>query len=94
MGAERILGIGNQAHPFASRKKIKADYDAFWLENGGVADTHGFYAMSVLEPLRSESMVESKRRSEFRRREALRREACDLLVAAFAVPRVALARAA
>jgi len=94
MGAERILGIGNEAHPFASRKKIKADYDAFWLENGGVADAQGFYAMSVHEPLRSESMVESKRRSEFRRREALRREACDLLVAAFASPRVVLARAA
>ena len=94
MGAERLLGIGNEAHPFASRKRIKADYDAFWLENGGVADTQGFYVMSVHEPLRSESMVESKRRSEFRRREALRREACDLLVAAFAAPRLVLARAA
>jgi uncharacterized protein VirK/YbjX len=94
MGAERVLGIGNQAHPFATRKKIKADYDAFWQENGGLADAHGFYAMSVREPGRCESSVESKRRSEFRRREALRLEACDLLVAAFGTPRVVLARAA
>lgn len=94
MGAERMLGIGNEAHPFATRKKIKADYDAFWQENGGVADGQGFYAMSVHEPARCESSVESKRRSEFRRREALRGEACGLLVAAFAMPRVVLAQAA
>lgn len=94
MGAERVLGIGNQAHPFATRKKIKADYDAFWQENGGVADEQGFYAMSVHEPVRCESSVESKRRSEFRRRAALRREACDLLVAAFGTPRAVLAQAA
>jgi uncharacterized protein VirK/YbjX len=83
MGAGRILGIANAAHPFASRKKIKADYDAFWLENDGVADGQGFYAMPVHEHVRSELTIESKRRSEFRKREALRREACDLLVAAF-----------
>jgi uncharacterized protein VirK/YbjX len=94
LGAERILGIGNESHPFAGRKKIKADYDAFWQENGGVADTQGFYAMSVHEPVRSESTVESKRRSEFRRREALRRQACELLVAAFGVPHAVLYAAA
>jgi uncharacterized protein VirK/YbjX len=94
MGAERILGIGNEAHPFASRKKIKADYDGFWQENGGTADAHGFFAMSVHEPVRDESTVESKRRSEFRRREALRREACALLVAAFGVRRAVVAQAA
>ncbi len=94
MGAERVLGIGNEAHPFASRKKIKADYDGFWQENGGVADTQGFYAMPVHESVRSELTVESKRRSEFRRREALRSAACDLLVAAFRRPPVALAHAA
>jgi uncharacterized protein VirK/YbjX len=94
MGVQRVLGIGNQAHPFARRGKIKADYDGFWQENGGVADAQGFYAMAVHEPARCESTVESKRRSEFRRREALRREACDLLVDAFGVPRASLAHAA
>jgi uncharacterized protein VirK/YbjX len=94
MGAERVLGIGNEAHPFASRKKIKADYDGFWQENGGVPVTQGFFAMPVHEPVRDESTVESKRRSEFRRREALRRDACELLVTAFGVRRAAVARAA
>lgn len=94
MGTQRVLGIGNEAHPFASRNKIKADYDGFWQENGGVADGQGFYAMPVHEPERCESTVESKRRSEFRRREALRRDACNLLVDAFAVPQASLAQAA
>src|ERR1700754_5200696 len=94
MGAECVLGIGNQAHPFATRKKIKADYDAFWQENGGVADAQGFYVMPVDEPVRGDSSVESQRRSEFRRREALRRGACALPVAAFGVPRAVLAHAA
>nr|WP_063574057.1 DUF535 family protein [Luteibacter rhizovicinus] len=94
MGAQRIRGISNEAHPFASRKKIKADYDGFWQENDGVADTEGFYAMPVHEPVRSELTVESKRRSEFRRREALRRQACDLLVDAFCVPGITVHQAA
>jgi uncharacterized protein VirK/YbjX len=94
MGAERVLGIANEAHPFAGRKKIKADYNAFWMENDGVADDNGFFAMPVHEPVRSEATVESKRRSEFRRREALRRDACELLVSAFVVRRHAMPIAA
>ncbi len=46
------------------------------------------------EPVRSELTVESKRRSEFRRREALRRQACDLLVDAFCVPGITVHQAA
>lgn len=90
MGAERVLGIGNAAHPRPD--KIKADYDAFWLEADGVAAEDGFYALSPREPVRDIADVESKRRAEFRRREALRLEVCGLLVAAFGLrPDVALA---
>lgn len=81
MGVERLLGIGIDAHPRSD--KIKADYDAFWLEADAVAAEHGFYAMSPCEPVRNVADVESKRRAEFRRREALRLEVCGLLVAAF-----------
>lgn len=81
---ERVLGIGNTAHPFAGRPgKIKADYDAFWLEAEAVPAEDGFFAVPPREPTRCASEVESKRRSEFRRREALRHEACSLLVGAF-----------
>ncbi|URX63308.1 VirK/YbjX family protein [Luteibacter anthropi] len=83
-GVERVLGISNAAHPFGGRRdKIKADYDTFWLEAEGVAVEDGFYAMAPREPTRCASEVESKRRSEFRRREALRHQACALLVGAF-----------
>ena len=87
-GARQVLGVANGAHVFAKKKgKVKADYDAFWREAGGVPTAHGFYALTPCEPPRCVAQVESKRRSEFRRREALRREACDLVVAAFGFKR-------
>ncbi|MET0255760.1 MAG: DUF535 family protein [Luteibacter sp.] len=93
---ERVLGVSNEAHVFAGIPgKIKADYNGFWRESGGTETEDGFYAMAPCEPARDESDVESKRRSEFRRREALRHEACELVVAAFGIERaVALPLAA
>ncbi|MGO4701811.1 VirK/YbjX family protein [Dyella sp. 2RAB6] len=82
-GIERVRGVANLAHPFAGEAdKIKADYDAFWQECQGEPLTDGFYALPAQEPLRDETQVESKHRSAFRKREALRREACGLLVTA------------
>lgn len=81
---ERVLGVSNQAHVFAGiANKVKADYDAFWIEADGSLTEDGFYALPPRDPVRCETLVESKRRSEFRRREALRREVCELVVAAF-----------
>ena len=80
-GIERVRGVANLAHPFAGEAdKIKADYDAFWQECQGEPLADGFYALPAQEPLRDEMQVESKHRSAFRKREALRREACELLV--------------
>jgi len=85
---ERVLGISNESHVFAGiADKVKADYNGFWRESGGTETADGFYAMAPHEPVRCETEVESKRRSEFRRREALRREACELVVAAFGFER-------
>lgn len=81
-GVVRIRGVSNAAHPFAGQAgKIKADYDSFWLECDGVPDHDGFYELPAREPVRDEMLVASKHRSAFRQREALRREACALLVA-------------
>ncbi|SEW19465.1 DUF535 family protein [Luteibacter sp. 329MFSha] len=92
---ERVIGIGNGKHVFAGiPDKVKADYDAFWIESDGVPGDDGFFVLPPRDPVRSAMDVESKRRSEFRRREALRHEACDLIVAAFGVRRPALALAA
>jgi len=94
-GVERVLGIGNARHVFAGiANKVKADYDAFWLEAGGVPGEDGFFELPPREPVRNAMDVESKRRSEFRRREALRHEACELLLSAFGFERPALALAA
>lgn len=93
---ERVLGISNEGHVFAGiANKVKADYNGFWRESGAQESDDGFYAMAPHEPVRCETEVESKRRSEFRRREALRHEACDLVLAAFGFERaVALPLAA
>lgn len=83
-----VLGIASTAHVFARiTGKVKADYDGFWLEAGGVVVEHGFYALPPRDPHRCASQVESKRRSEFRRRETLRSEACELVTAAFGFKR-------
>ena len=80
---ECVRGVANLAHPFAGEAdKIKADYDAFWQECQGEPLADGFYALPTQEPVRDETQVESKHRSAFRKREALRREACALLVTA------------
>ncbi len=82
-GEMRLLGVGNEAHPFAGQAdKIKADYDGFWQECLGEPNGEGFYILPAQELPRDESQVESKHRSAFRRREALRAQACSLLVAA------------
>ncbi|MGY3041182.1 uncharacterized protein VirK/YbjX [Rhodanobacter sp. TND4EL1] len=80
-GIERMRGVANAAHPFAGQAdKIKADYDSFWLECEGVLDREGFYELPVGEPVRDAALVVSKHRSAFRQREALRRDACILLL--------------
>ncbi|HEY4294649.1 VirK/YbjX family protein [Luteibacter sp.] len=92
---EHVVGIGNAAHVFAGiPDRVKAEYDAFWMEAGGVPGTDGFYELPPREPARCASTIESKRRAEFRRREALRGEACERVVAAFGFERTGVALAA
>lgn len=82
-GIARLCGVSNAAHPFAGNAaKIKSDYDGFWRECGGKPASNGFFLLPASEPARDIAEVESKHRSAFRRREALREQACALLVAA------------
>ena len=88
VGAERIRAVSNAVHPFAGMAdKIKADYDGFWLESGGVRATDGMFDLPATEPVRDIADVESKHRSAFRKREALRLDACALLATALGTPR-------
>jgi uncharacterized protein VirK/YbjX len=95
VGAERIRAVSNAVHPFAGMAdKIKADYDSFWLENGGVRGEAGMFDLPATEPVRDIARVESKHRSAFRKREALRLDACALLGTALGAPREAVSIAA
>lgn len=91
IGIEHLCGIGNEAHPFAGSDKIKADYDGFWRECRGVLLDDGLYRLPSQEPHRDEAQVESKNRSSFRKREALRAQACALMIETFDPYRLALA---
>ncbi|WP_235499584.1 DUF535 family protein [Frateuria sp. Soil773] len=81
LDVERVRGVDNASHPFAGKPdKIKADYDGFWNECGGTAGRRGYYDLPPREAERDERDVESRHRSAFRRREALRRHACHMLL--------------
>ncbi|MBB3227785.1 hypothetical protein FHW69_002417 [Luteibacter sp. Sphag1AF] len=85
-GVQRIRAVGNANHPFARiANKIKADYDGFWTESGGIAAPDGFFDLPLYEEKRLEADVESKHRSAFRKREALRQQACALVTDAFGI---------
>lgn len=77
MGGRRLLGISDTAHTCSH--KLKSSYDAFWLEVQGNRHDRHWYRLPEREPERDIAEVKSQRRSEFRRREALREEiACSI----------------
>lgn len=79
-GIERLVAISNEAHPLRrSGRPLYSDYDAFWKEQGGKRIGGGWYALPAALAHKAESDVPSNHRSAFRRREALRREAEQLL---------------
>lgn len=65
-----ILGISNNSH--IKSQHLKSSYDTFWEECGGVLNADGWYQLPLQEPMRDIESVKSQRRSEFRKREALR----------------------
>jgi uncharacterized protein VirK/YbjX len=81
LGIERILAVGNAAHPLRQvREKFQADYDAFWLEQKGRNVGDGWFMLPEAMSRKSESEVSSHHRSAFRRREAMRVDAEQLLI--------------
>lgn len=78
-GLRRILAVGNVAHPLQGRARLYSDYDAYWLEQGGVAIEDGWFLLPAILHHRTEAETESKRRALFRRRGELRWEAVKLL---------------
>lgn len=78
-GIRRIFAVGNDAHPLRHRRGFRADYDAFWQEQGGVAMQGGWFALPETLHHRTEAEVASRHRAEFRRRAELRWQAVQLL---------------
>ncbi|GGA25612.1 VirK/YbjX family protein [Dyella nitratireducens] len=94
-GIERMVAISNDAHPLRrSGRPLFSDYDAFWEEQRGQRIGGGWYALPASLPHKSEAEVPSNHRAAFRRREALRLEAEQLLLNALAPPVPAFRRAA
>jgi len=80
-GCERILAVSNAAHPLRPvREKFQADYDGFWLEQKGRDMGDGWFMLPETLHRKSEWEVPSHHRSAFRRREAMRILAEQLLI--------------
>ncbi|MBU3890994.1 DUF535 family protein [Methylosinus sp. KRF6] len=66
IGAQRIHAVSNDTHSINAdawwqRRRMRADYDAFWLERGGLPAREGFVI-----PVRLAAKSQSKRREEQR----------------------------
>jgi uncharacterized protein VirK/YbjX len=86
-GIKEIDAISNDAHPLRrAGRPLRADYDAFWEEQHGRVMYGGWYALPRSMPHKSEAEVPSNHRSAFRRREALRLQAENLVTQALRQP--------
>jgi uncharacterized protein len=80
-GIQDIVAISNDAHPLRrTGRPVLCDYDAFWQEQQGTAIAGGWFALPASLHRKSEAEVSSQHRAAFRRREALRGEAEQLLL--------------
>jgi uncharacterized protein VirK/YbjX len=70
MGCRQLLGVADAAHVGAG--KLKSSYDLFWREAQGTPCERWWFLLPSSEPTRDIAEIKSQRRSEFRRREALR----------------------
>lgn len=80
-GIHDIVAISNEAHPLRrTGRPVLSDYDAFWEEQQGTAIAGGWYALPASPSHKTEADVPSNHRSAFRRREALRLQAEQLVM--------------
>lgn len=80
---QAILGVSDSLHAFAGykttlAKRVKTNYDEVWLELGGEKSKHhDHWVLPLTWVPKPESEIESKKRSAYRRRNALRRAFLD-----------------
>jgi uncharacterized protein len=76
-GLDSIRCVSNELHVFRSwrkRKHVSADYDAFWVESGGVRQPDGCYLISPRFQMRSPESIRPNKRSQYRKRYQLMEE--------------------
>jgi uncharacterized protein VirK/YbjX/nucleotide-binding universal stress UspA family protein len=74
-----LYGIGNSIRIF-SGARTHADYDSFWRSMGALPSHDGFFELPLMLSHHQLSEVPSRRRSEYRRRMALRSHARERIV--------------
>lgn len=86
-GIRQLVAISNDAHPLRrSGRPLLSDYDAFWGEQHGKPVEDGWYALPATQAHKTEAEVPSNHRSAFRKREAFRLQAEQLLLNALEQP--------
>lgn len=74
VGARRVVGVSRANHVGRQRhtpKEILADYEGFWMEYHGTPLADGNIEVPVRQPQRDIAEVPSKKRSAWRRKQAL-----------------------
>lgn len=74
VGARRIVAVSRANHVGRQRhrpREIQADYESFWMEYHGTALPDGNFEVPVQQPERDIAEVASKKRSAWRRKQAL-----------------------
>ncbi|MFJ5383045.1 DUF535 family protein, partial [Cupriavidus sp. CER94] len=74
IGARRIVAVSRANHVGRQRhrpREIQADYESFWAEYHGTALSSGNFELPVQQPERDITEVASKKRSAWRRKQAL-----------------------
>ncbi|CAG2133545.1 DUF535 family protein [Cupriavidus plantarum] len=86
IGARRIVAVSRANHVGRQRntpREIQADYETFWRESHAVDLPDGNMSIPVLQPVRDIADIPSKKRSAWRRKQAvaesIRARVCDTL---------------
>ncbi len=71
-GLPTLMAVNNQSHVYQAKKhtqdRIRFDYDAFWLENGGKPDAARFFTLPAQWPRKDLAEVAANKRALYRRR--------------------------
>lgn len=74
---ENVIAVSNKSHIFnrffarKTLKKLRADYDSFWLEINGKRLKNGLFSLPLTIERKSLEDISSKKRSEYRQRYVL-----------------------